>query len=118
MGHFCRATWEIRDLPRHIAETKQHMAEIETDISLRNVTDSPEFSMTVGNRVFSGKGAREEAAKALTFTVVSWRDDRTMQSRGQFRGFEILSRGKGSGFGLVQDDERVPELIAPSIPQS
>ena len=103
--------WEIRDLPRHIVETKQHLAEIEADISLRNASDSPDFSMTVGNRVFSGKGAREEAAKALTFTVLSWRDDQTLQSRGHFRGFEILSRGKGSGFGLVQDDERVPELL-------
>ena len=103
--------WEIRDLPRHIAETKQHLGEIEADISLRNASDSTEFSMAVGNRVFSGKGAREEAAKALTFTALSWRDDQTMQARGHFRGFEILCRGKGSGFGLVQDDERVPELL-------
>ena len=67
--------------------------------------------MTVGNRVFSGKGAREEAAKALTFAILSWRDDQTMQPRGQFRGFEILSKGKSGGFGLLQDDERVPELF-------
>jgi len=66
--------------------------------------------MTVGNRVFSGKGAREEASKALTFTILSWKDDQTMQPRGQFRGFEILSKGRSGGFGLLQDDERVPEL--------
>ena len=104
--------WEIRDLPRHIAETKQRPGgNRRLTSSLRNASDAPEFSMTVGNRVFSGKGAREEAAKALTFTILSWRDDQTMQSRGHFRGFEILSKGKGGGFGLLQDDERVPELL-------
>lgn len=65
----------------------------------------------VGNRIFSGKGAREEAAKALTFTILSWREDQTMQPRGSFRGFEILSRGKSGGFGLLQEDERIPELF-------
>ena len=55
--------------------------------------------MTVGNRVFSGKGAREEAAKALTLTILSWRDDQTMQPRGQFRGFEILSKGRAADSG-------------------
>jgi hypothetical protein len=103
--------WEIRDLPRHIAETKQRLADIESDIALRNGSDAGEFSMTVDNRVFSGKGAREEAAKALTFTILSWRDDQTAQLRGHFRGFEILSKGTGSGFGLVQEDERLPELF-------
>ena len=34
-----------------------------------------------------------------------------MQPRGQFRGFEILSKGKSGGFGLLQEDERVPELF-------
>jgi N12 class adenine-specific DNA methylase len=103
--------WQIRDLPRHITEAKQQLADIEADLAVRNANDSAEFAMTVGNRVFSGKGAREDAAKALTFSVLSWRDDQTMQLRGHFRGFEIASRGKGGGFGLVQDDERVPELF-------
>jgi N12 class adenine-specific DNA methylase len=103
--------WEIRDLPRHITETKQRLAEIEGDIELRNSTEGADFTMTVGNRVFSGKGAREDAAKALTFTILSWRDDQTIQPRGQFRGFEILSKGKSDGFGLLQDDERVPKLF-------
>jgi len=103
--------WEVRDLPSHITETKQRLAEIEGDIALRNSTDGEDFAMTVGNRVFSGKGAREEAAKALTFTILSWRDDQTMQPRGQFRGFEVLSKGRSGGFGLLQDDERIPELF-------
>jgi hypothetical protein len=67
--------------------------------------------MTVGHRVFSGKGAREEAAKALTFAVLSWRDDQTMQPRGALRGFELVSRGRSGGFGLLQQDELVPDLF-------
>ena len=54
--------------------------------------------MTVGNRLFAGKGAREEAATALTFAILTWRDDQSLQSRGVFRGFEILSKGKTGGF--------------------
>ena len=92
--------WEIRDLPRQITEAKHHLAQIEADIATRNANDFDEFSMKAGNRVFSGKGAREEAAKALTFAILSWRDDQTMQPRGAFRGFEILSRGKSGGLGI------------------
>jgi hypothetical protein len=103
--------WEIRDLPRQIADAKQHLANIEADVATRNASESSEFTMKVGNRVFSGKGAREEAAKALTFAVLSWRDDQTTQPRGDFRGFEILSRGKTGGFRMLQEDERLPELF-------
>src|ERR1700690_2400283 len=67
--------------------------------------------MTVGKRVFAGKGAREAAANALTSTILSWSDDQTTQLRGTFRGFEILSRGKSGGLGLVQPDERIPDLF-------
>src|SRR5579871_4718143 len=86
--------WEIRDLPRQIAEAKQNLAHIEADLSTRRASDSADFEMTVGNRVFSGKGAREESANALTRAILSWRDDQTLQPRGSFRGFEIMSRGK------------------------
>jgi hypothetical protein len=103
--------WEIRDLPRQITDAQQHLTNIEADIATRNASESSEFSMTVGNRVFSGKGAREEAAKALTFAVLSWRNDQTTQPRGAFRSFEILSRGKSGGFGLLEGDERLPELF-------
>jgi len=103
--------WEIRDLPRQIAEEKQQLADIEVDIATRNAAESPEFNMTVGNRVFSGKGARESAASALTGAILSWRDDQTMQPRGAFRGFQILSRGRSGGFGTVHEDERIPQLF-------
>jgi N12 class adenine-specific DNA methylase len=103
--------WEIRDLPRQIVEEKQHLAHIEADITTRNTNESNDFRMTVGNRIFSGKGAREQAANALTVAILSWRDDQTMQQRGDFRGFQILSRGKSGAFGLPEEDERIPHLF-------
>jgi len=103
--------WQIRDLPRQIAEEKQRLVNIEADIATRNAAGSCEFSMTVGNRVYSGKGAREAAANALTRAVLCWRDDQTMQPRGAFAGFEILSKGRSAGFSSDQDDERIPHLF-------
>ena len=103
--------WEIRDLPRQIEEEKRHLAHIEADIVTRDATASAEFGMTVGNRFFSGKGAREAAANALTSAILSWRDDQTMQARGALRGFEVLSRGKSGGFGMLQEDDRIPDLF-------
>jgi hypothetical protein len=102
---------EIRDLPRQIAEAKSHLANIEADVATRNADDTDEFSMTVGNRVFTGKGARKEAATALTVAILTLRDDQSLQSRGVFRGFEILSKGKTAGFGLLQDDGRIPDVF-------
>jgi hypothetical protein len=49
--------------------------------------------MKVGKREFSGKGAREDAGNALNIVVMSWKDDKSLQLRGHFKGFEILSRG-------------------------
>jgi hypothetical protein len=103
--------WEIRDLPRQISEAKQRLSQIQTDMSTRDANDYSEFRMIVGSTTFSGKGAREESANALTRVILSWDDDQTLQPRGSFRGFEILSKGKLSGFGLVQGDERIPDLF-------
>ncbi len=48
--------------------------------------------MTVDEQVFFGKGAREEAARALVRAVLSRRDDYTLRKRAAFKGFDILSR--------------------------
>ena len=106
-----RIKWEIRDLPRQIHEAKQRSSEILSDIATRDANESSEFRMIVGNVSFSGKGAREESANALTRAVLSWQDDQTLQARGSFRGFEILSRGKIAGFGSLQGDDRIPDLF-------
>jgi hypothetical protein len=39
-----------------------------------------------------------------------------MQSRGFFRGLEILSKGKSGGFDVVQEDDRVPDLFVRGRP--
>jgi hypothetical protein len=80
------------------------------DIMTRDSHEGAEFSMIVGREEFSCKGAREEAAKALTYAALTERDDLTLQPRASFRGFEILSRGKRLT-GLALDGEPGPELF-------
>src|SRR5208337_5464564 len=75
---------------RRSQDISKHLAE---DMATRDANSSDEFSMSVGRRNCSGKGAREEAAKALNDVVLSWRNDESAQVRGHFRGFEIVSRG-------------------------
>jgi hypothetical protein len=102
----------LSGLPGQIQHATNSLAKVKADIATRDDNTDDEFLMTVGNKVFSGKGAREEAAKALTHVVLSWRDDLTLQPRATFRGFEILSRGKGTlRFGDSAEDERTPELF-------
>jgi hypothetical protein len=103
---------QLRSLPSEIRERQERIGRLGADIATRDGYADEEFSMRVGNRVFSGKGAREEGAAALTQAVLSWRDDQTLQMRGSFRGFEILSRGRGAATLLIDsDDERLPELL-------
>jgi len=101
--------WQIRALPQQIAETTKTLASVRADIGTRDAHDE-DFSMTVGNRVFSGKGAREDAANALTLAVLSWRDDLTLQPRATFRGFQIMSRGRrGDG------EPQIPDLFVKGL---
>jgi hypothetical protein len=66
---------------------------VSADILTRDSHADEDFTMKVGNREFSGKGAREDAGNALGTVVMSWRDDKTLKVRGHYKGFEILSRG-------------------------
>jgi hypothetical protein len=50
--------------------------------------------MTVGQQVFSAKGAQEEAAGELGRAVLSRHDDYTLRKQAAFKGFEILSRSQ------------------------
>src|SRR5260370_12309132 len=84
---------------------------LSVDIANRDSHAGEEFSMTVGKRIYSGKGAREDGASALTTAIVSWRDDLSLQVRGTFRGFDILSRGRGATLLIGSDEERLPELF-------
>jgi N12 class adenine-specific DNA methylase len=103
---------QLSGLPGQIQHAKANLARIRADIATRDANTEDEFHMTVGKKVFSGKGAREEAAKALNHVVLSWRDDLTLQPRAAYRGFEILSRGRGTlRFGDTAADDHTPELF-------
>ena len=95
--------WELRHLPGEIAETRQTLEQVRADIVTRDTHDGEEFVMSVGKEVFSGKGAREEAATALARAVLSRRDDYTLRKRAALKGFDILSRD--------QPGAPVPELF-------
>ena len=49
--------------------------------------------MTIGNREFTGKDARANAGDALNQVAYSWRNDQSVQVRGHFKGFEIITQG-------------------------
>ncbi len=102
---------QIRSLPSEIKERQERIDRLATDTATRDGHAGEEFSMTVGKRVYSGKGAREDGATALTIAILSWCDDLTLQVRGAFRGFEILSRGRGATLLIGSDEERLPELF-------
>jgi hypothetical protein len=101
--------WEVRNLPEQIRRSKQSFERIAADIETRDAHTEQEFSMIVGNRRYFGKGAREEAAKALTHAVMSWRDDHSLAPRAQYRGFEILSRGNGTK--RFDGEAELPEIF-------
>jgi len=101
---------QLRELPKRIAEAEETLACLTQDIALRDADADEEFRMTVGDKVYSGKGAREEAAHALAYAALLGREDFTMQPRAYFRGFQVLSRGKQLT-GLALDGEPVPDLF-------
>jgi hypothetical protein len=85
--------FQVRNLPDKIERGKKYHAALAGDIATRDAHADEDFTMKVGNREFSGKGAREDAGNALNTVIMSWRDDQTLRMRGHFKGFEILSRG-------------------------
>jgi hypothetical protein len=86
--------WELRDLPEKIDASRRNLAHLSADIATRDAHEAEEFAMTVGGRTFSGKGAREEAAQALTRAALARPNDFALRSLGTFHGLEILSRAK------------------------
>jgi N12 class adenine-specific DNA methylase len=97
--------WQVRNIPDHIRRAKETAESIHADIATRDGHSEGEFTMLVGRRSFAGKGARDEAAKALNDVALSWRNDETPQMRARFKGFEIVSRGHSLG------SDREPDLL-------
>jgi N12 class adenine-specific DNA methylase len=96
--------WQVKSLPEQIERARKYHAALSADIVTRDASADKDFAMTVGNRVYTGKGAREDAGNALAAVVLSWRDDLTVKVRGSFRDFEILSRGS-------DQKDREPDLF-------
>jgi hypothetical protein len=96
--------WQVKSLPDQIERARRYHAAVSADILTRDARADDEFTMRIGNRVYAGKNAREDAGNALNAVILSWRDDKTVQVRAQFKGFEILSRGSA-----VKDGE--PDLF-------
>ena len=82
--------WQLRHLPREIADAPAVPEHLQADIVTRDTHDGEEFVMAVGQEV-SGKGAREEAAREPARAVFPRRDGYKLR-KASFRGFEILSR--------------------------
>jgi len=100
---------KLHGLPHTIERTKESLGKVERDIATRDAHPiKDDFTMTVGKKVFSGEGARAEAAKALNHVILSWRTDTTLQPRAVFRGFEILS--KGHGMTKLGAEEVLPDV--------
>jgi hypothetical protein len=95
---------QVGSLPGQIDRARKYHAAVSADVAMRDTHAEEDFTIKVGSREFSGKGAREEAGNALNSVVMSWRGDQTLKMRGHFKGFEILSRG-----GPFKDSE--PDLF-------
>ncbi len=95
--------WQVKNIPEHIRRAQQAFTHINKDRATRDANASDDFTMTVGKRTFSGKGAREDAATALNDVVMSWRHDETPQVRARFKGFDIISKGHPLGLDHEPD---------------
>ncbi len=82
---------EIRALPGRIEHSQKTLAGLRADLATRDA-HGEKFTMTIGDKEYSGKNAREEAGKALTQAILSSLWEKELTVRGHYRGFEILSR--------------------------
>ncbi len=57
--------WQVKSLPEQIERSRKYHAAVAADIVTRDANADEDFAMTIGNRVYTGKGAREDAGNAL-----------------------------------------------------
>ena len=101
---------KVHALPDEISQRQEKIARLHEDIARRDKHGNDEFSMEVEGQVFSGKGAREVAAAMLNQAALSGRHDPELRTRGSFRGFELLSRGRAGGT-LLEEGDALPALF-------
>ena len=90
---------QLSSLPDQIQRAKNDVAKVTADIETREANASDDFTMAVGNKTFSGDGARKEAATALTNVILSWRDDpniRNVENGGHWKSCRRSGRGRPS----------------------
>ena len=112
--------WQVKSLPEQIERARNYHAAVSADILSRDARADEDFAMKVGNHVYAGKGAREDAGNALNAVIMSWRDDNTPHVRAHFKGFEILSRGSAHKDGepdlIVRGRETYKANLNPENP--
>ncbi len=87
----------VRDLPERIEKSREIHTGLLTDIATRNSYETEAFTMTVNDRVFSGKNGREEAGTAIIQAIMAslWEDSREVKRLGHYKGFTIISSREG-----------------------
>ena len=92
--------WQVKSLPEQIERARKYHAAVSADIltrdaqcggGLRDESRQP--------RSIPAKARARKPATRSTPSIMSWRDDKTLQVRGSFKGFEILSRGSAQKDG-------------------
>ncbi|MDR3434914.1 MAG: hypothetical protein P4L95_23920, partial [Rouxiella aceris] len=73
------------------------LAKVKKDIETRTQNKTEEFSMSVSGRDFSGKDARDRAAKVLNEVILAGRTTPSLKPVAQIAGFDILCRGEPDG---------------------
>jgi hypothetical protein len=91
---------QVRELPVRIERSRAYYLGLLTDIATRNVHETEAFTITVDDRMFSGKNGREEAGRALIQTILAslWEDRRIV---GNYKGFAIVSSLSSSGTPML-----------------
>ena len=85
-------TRQIATLPGTITAREAFREHLKADLARRDA-HAGDFSITVSGRVFTGKGAREEAGKALWTQILTRFSQTEPVSVGSYRGFEVEVQG-------------------------
>lgn len=86
---------DIATLPARIAAVRKHAANIKADLEQRDraKAETPEFAITISGTAYRGKGAREEAGKALAKAIEGRFGQPEPVSVGTYLGFELEVHG-------------------------